>query len=102
MFWKYIILVVATSYLTSANPLLGFLGRSKVSPAPISPVPMTVTSRVYLDIKVGDENAVRVVIGLFGAALPRTTENFRKLAIGEEMTGEKAMFLHSFMRRVWV
>ncbi len=34
-------------------------------------------------MKIGDEDAGRIVIGLFGKTVPKTTENFLQLATGE-------------------
>ncbi len=39
--------------------------------------------QVYFDMKIGDEDAGRIVIGLFGKTVPKTTENFLQLATGE-------------------
>lgn len=40
-------------------------------------------SQVYFDMRIGDEDAGRIVIGLFGKSVPKTTENFVQLATGE-------------------
>lgn len=42
-----------------------------------------VTDKVYFDIEIGGESAGRIVIGLFGKTVPKTAENFKKLAIGD-------------------
>ena len=38
-----------------------------------------VTARCYLDMSIDGTNAGRIVIGLFGKAVPRVSENFRRL-----------------------
>lgn len=42
--------------------------------------PLAVTKRVYLDVQIGDAAPGRIVIGLFGEVLPKTTDNYVKLA----------------------
>lgn len=41
--------------------------------------------QVFFDIKIGDEDAGRIVIGLFGKTVPKTVKNFKTLAIGDKV-----------------
>lgn len=53
-----------------------------------------ITNTVFFDVSIGGKPAGKIVIGLFGKAVPKTVENFRALATGEKGKNKKGIPLH--------
>uniref|UniRef100_A0A1L8DU32 Peptidyl-prolyl cis-trans isomerase n=1 Tax=Nyssomyia neivai TaxID=330878 RepID=A0A1L8DU32_9DIPT len=58
----------------------------------------TVTDKVFFDIKIGDAQPERVVIGLFGGTVPKTARNFKELAEKPEGEGFKGSKFHRVIK----
>ena len=72
--------------------VIGVAGCSDASKPEVPTV--DITSKVFFDIAIGDVEAGRIVMGLYGKDLPKTTENFRCLCTGEKGQGKLGFPLH--------
>jgi len=63
-----------------------------------------ITHKVYFDIKIGEEEPARVILGLFGEQVPTTVENFVSLSKGVEgkmaQTGQPLHYKGSKFHRI--
>jgi len=63
---------------------------------------LTVTKECVFSITIGGEEAGDVVIGLFGNAAPKTTENFAQLCDGTKGFGYKSSMFHRVIKNFMI
>jgi peptidylprolyl isomerase len=73
--------------LRNLGALALFIGSAAAAPL------ATITQKVYFDVEIDGQPEGRIVFGLFGDTVPKTTANFEALCTGEKGMGKSGKAL---------
>ena len=64
------------------------------SPSALAAADLTMTTKVFFDVAADGEDLGRIIMGLYGNAVPKTVANFEQLSTGEPGFGYKGCNFH--------